>query len=123
MAKKGYSRIQRIGDLIQTALAEILQREAEERNFGMVTVTSVSVAQDLSHAKVFVSILDDTKVKETIKTLNEAAKYIRYELAHAVKLRVTPELRFVYDDSIVRGNRISSLINDALKDTNTEDDE
>ncbi|MHB1949283.1 MAG: 30S ribosome-binding factor RbfA [Gammaproteobacteria bacterium] len=123
MAKKGYSRIQRIGDLIQTALAEILQREAEDRNFGMVTVTSVSVAQDLSHAKVFVSILEDTKVKETIKTLNESAKYIRYELAHAVKLRVTPELRFVYDDSIVRGNRISSLINDALKDTDTENDE
>lgn len=123
MAKKGYSRIQRIGDLIQNALAEILQKEAEEMHFGMVTVTSVSVAQDLSHAKVFVSILEDTKVKETIKTLNEAAKYIRYELAHAVKLRVTPELRFVYDDSIVRGNRISSLINDALKDTDTENDE
>lgn len=122
MAKKGYSRIQRIGDLIQTALAEILQRGAEDRNFGMVTVTSVSVAQDLSHAKVFVSILDDSRIKETVDILNEDARYIRYELAHAVKLRVTPELRFVYDDSIVRGNRISSLINDALKNKTTDDE-
>src|SRR5476649_1124979 len=111
MPKKAYSRIQRIGDLIQTALAEILQRGADDMGFGIVTVTGVSVAQDLSHAKVFVSVLDDTKVKETMKRLNEAAKALRYELAHAVKIRVTPELKFIYDDSTVRGNRISSLIN------------
>lgn len=123
MPKKGYSRIQRIADLIQTALAEILQREAEDMHFGMVTVTSVNVSQDLSYAKVFVSILDDTKVKETIDTLNEASKFLRYELAHAVKLRVTPELKFVYDDSIVRGNRISSLINNALKENKSQDNE
>lgn len=123
MAKKGYSRIQRIGDLIQNALAEILQRGAEDRNFGMVTVTSVSVAQDLSHAKVFVSILEDSRVKETIDLLNEDARYIRYELAHSVKLRVTPELKFIYDDSIVRGNRISNLINDALKENKANNHE
>lgn len=123
MPRKAYSRIQRIGDLIQTALAEILQREAVDKNFGIVTVTDVSVAQDLSHAKVFVSVLDETKAKETLKRLNEATKYLRYELAHAVKIRVTPELKFVYDDSTVRGNRISSLINDALKDNKSHDDE
>src|SRR5437879_4323988 len=106
---KGNPRIQRIGDLIQTALAEILQRTAEDMQFGIVTITSVSVSQDLSYAKVFVSMLDDENAKNILKTLNEKAKYLRYELAHAVKLRTTPELKFVYDDSIVRGNRISSL--------------
>lgn len=122
MAKKGYSRIQRIEDLIQTALAEILQREADNLQCGIVTVTGVAVAQDLSHAKVFVSVLDDARVKETLAKLNDATKYIRYELAHAVKIRVTPELRFIYDDSTVRGNRISSLINNALKENKTNDE-
>ena len=113
---KGYKRTQRIADLIQTALAEILQREEKELRLGsMVTVTSVDVAHDLSFAKVYVSVLLDEKAKETITTLNQSAKYLRYSLAQAVLLRVTPELKFIYDDSAVRGSRISSLINDALK--------
>lgn len=114
MAKRG-NRKERVADLIQTALAEILQRNAKDLHVGMVTVTSVSVAHDLSHAKVFVSVLEDEKAHETVKSLNQSAKFLRYELANSVELRITPELKFVYDDSTVRGSRISSLINDALK--------
>lgn len=113
---KGYKRSQRVADLIQTALAEILQRNDKDFRFGIITITSVDVAHDLSFAKIFVSVLEDQKAKETLKALNAAAKYLRYSLANAVELRITPELRFVYDDSAVRGSRISSLINDALKD-------
>lgn len=112
---KAFKRGQRINDLIQNTLAEILQREAKDLRFGMVTVTGVTVAHDLSHAKVFVSVLEEDKAVETLAALNNAAKYLRYLLANAVELRVTPELKFVYDDSTVRGTRISSLINTALK--------
>lgn len=122
MAKKGYSRIQRIEDLIQTAMAEIIQRHAEELHIGIVTVTGVTVAQDFSHAKIFVSVLDETHAEQVIHALNEETKNFRYELAHSVKMRVTPELRFVYDDSVVRGNRISSLIDNALKDEPRHDE-
>jgi ribosome-binding factor A len=115
MKKKGYSRTQRISDLIQSTLAGILQSEAEELGIGLVTVTGVEVAHDLSHAKVFVSILDDEHAKEVTARLNEYTKNFRYALAQEIKLRVIPELKFVYDDSLVRGSRISSLINDALK--------
>ena len=113
---KGYNRNQRIADLIQTTLAEILQKNVEDTRFSMITLTAVEVAQDLSSAKVFVSVLDEEKVVETIAALNNANKYLRYLLANAIELRVTPELKFVYDDSVVRGSRISSLINDVLKD-------
>lgn len=113
--KKRFNRTERISDLIQTALAEILQRSAKDLRFGLITVTSVDVAHDLSYAKVYVSVLDDQKATETLAALNNAAKFLRYELANAVELRQTPELKFVYDDSSVRGHRISSLINDALK--------
>lgn len=112
---KSYSRIQRIGDLIQTALAEILQTHAKDLHCGMTTITSVKVSADLSFAKVYVSVLEDEKAVEIIAALNKAAKFLRYELANTVELRVTPELKFFYDDSVVRGSRISSLINDALK--------
>lgn len=123
MAKKGYSRLQRIEDLIQTALAEILQRNAEQLDVGIVTVTGVTIAQDFSHAKVFVSVLDEANAEEIMHRLNDATKNFRYELAHSIKIRVTPELRFVYDDSSVRGNRISFLINNALKQDKSSENE
>lgn len=115
---KGYKRSQRVADLIQTTLAGILQRDAKDLRFGIITVTSVEVAHDLSFAKVFVSVLEEDKAVATIAALNGAAKYLRYSLANAVELRIAPELRFVYDDSAVRGSRIDSLINDVLKDNN-----
>lgn len=118
---KRYNRKQRVNDLIQSELAAIIQNEASDLHIGMVTVTSVEVAPDLSYAKVFVSVLEDDKVKETVATLNGATKLFRYHLAHAVKLRITPELKFIYDDSTVRGNRISSLLLNALKDAPDDD--
>src|SRR5258708_1923512 len=100
---KGFKREQRINDLIQTALAEIILRSAKDLRFGMITLTGVNVSHDLAYAKVFVSVLEEEKAKETLAALNNAAKYLRYSLANAVELRVTPELKFVYDDSSVRG--------------------
>lgn len=113
---KNYTRKQRVADVIQTALADILQKSAKDLRFGLITITSVDVARDLSFAKIFVSVLEEDKAIETLKALNNAAKYLRYELANAIKLRVTPELRFIYDDSSVRGHRINALINDAFKE-------
>jgi ribosome-binding factor A len=118
------NRMQRIAGLVQTTLADILLKESEDTRFHMVTVTSVILARDLSSAKVFVSIWDESKVTETIAALNKAAKYLRYQLAHSkIEMRVIPGLRFYYDDSTVRGNRISSLLNTALKDTKSNTDE
>ena len=112
---KNYSRMQRIADLIQTTLAQILQTQAKDLRFGFITVTSVSVAPNLASAKVYVSLLEEKKSVEMVAALNKASSYLRYELANAIELRVTPELKFIYDDSLVRGSRISSLNNAALK--------
>lgn len=112
---KNYSRLQRIEDVIQTALAEIMRTHASELQCGMTTITGVKVSADLSFAKIYVSVLEDEKAEEIVAHLNKAKKGLRYELAHAVDLRITPDLKFYYDDSVVRGSRISSLINDAFK--------
>lgn len=117
---KGYSRTQRLSDLIQNALAEIIRKDERTSSLGMITVTGVEVAHDLSYAKVFVSVLQDEKAAEIVNKLNEETKYLRYSLANEVDLRITPELRFFYDDSTVRGSRISSLINNALKENKSK---
>jgi len=113
--KKSSNRLPRVADLIQMTLAEILQRQASHLEIGMVTVTEVKLSPDFSFARVFVSVLEEEKAEATIDILNQASKNIRYTLAHTIKLRTTPDLKFIYDDSTLRGSRISTLINNALK--------
>jgi ribosome-binding factor A len=118
------NRMHRVANLVQTTLADILLKESEDTRFHMVTITSVSLAKDMSSAKVFVSVWDEDKVKEVIAALNNASKYLRYALAQSkIEMRVIPQLKFIYDDSTVRGNRISSLLNTALKDRPSDEDE
>ncbi len=115
--KRGYDRTQRVADLLQKTLAQMLLQDMSDERFRLVTVTSVTVTRDLSYAKVYVSVLmdDAEKIKQTIDALNRAAKSIRYHLAHEVDLRVVPELKFVYDESTARGFHISLLIDKAVK--------
>jgi ribosome-binding factor A len=114
--KRGYDRLLRVGDLIQKTLAQILIEESRDDRFKLVTITSVTVARDMSFAKVYVTVLeeDKEKVKAIVQGLNHATKYLRYTLAHRIDLRIVPELKFIYDDSTERGFRISNLINEAL---------
>ncbi len=113
MKKKGYRRDQRVGDLLQTELAKIIQRETGSLLAGMmVTVTGVEVSHDLTSAKVYVSVLQEDMATEAVAALNGATKTLRHLLAGAVRLRIVPELRFIFDDSTVRGNRIASLVRD-----------
>lgn len=114
--KRRFDRTARVADLIQKALAPILQQDMNS-SFELVTITSVTVSKDLSYAKVYVSVLSDDqdKIKETIKSLNREAKGFRFSLAKEVKLRVMPELRFDFDESTAHGFHISNLIDKATK--------
>ena len=113
--KRKTNRQDRIADLIQQSLAESLLRRVSDERFKLVTVTGVSISKDLSYAKVFVSVLvPDEEIKSVVKALNNAAKLLRHYLAQDIQLRIVPELKFTYDESIARGTRISSLINNAL---------
>ncbi len=108
-------RLQRIADLIRTTLSEIFLRESENHRFREVTIIRVIVTRDLSHARIYVSYMPGVDTQEMTALLNSAAKSLRYHLAQAIQLRVTPELRFYYDDSNVKGQHIVDLINKALK--------
>jgi ribosome-binding factor A len=113
--KKKSGRPQKLGDLIQRELSDLVQRELRDPRVGMITLTSVDVSPDLSHAKIFYTTLDPAHVEEAASGLKRAAGFLRSQLAKRIKLYTTPELRFVYDESVERGDRLSRLIDAALK--------
>ncbi|GLZ88126.1 ribosome-binding factor A [Metapseudomonas resinovorans] len=115
---KDYSRTQRIGDQMQRELALLIQREIKDPRLGLVTITGCDVARDLSHAKVFITVMgqDDNAevIKQNIDILNDAAGFLRMQLGRAMKLRTVPQLHFNYDASIRRGVELSALIERAV---------
>jgi len=112
---KDYPRSRRIAEQIQRELSDIIRLELNDPRVGMITITDVEVSPDHSHAKVFFTMLDnDAKIQETRGALRHAAGFLRSRLAHSLKLRITPELRFEYDVSVERGVRLSRLIDAAV---------
>jgi ribosome-binding factor A len=113
--KKGQGRPQKLGDQMQRELSDLVQRELRDPRVGMLTITAVDVSPDLSHAKVFFTILDKSKLEDTLAGLKRSAGFLRSQLARRIKLYTTPELRFVYDESVERGDHLSRLIDAANK--------
>ncbi|WP_416138989.1 30S ribosome-binding factor RbfA [Halomonas sp. HK25] len=112
-----FKRTDRVADQLQKELAVLIQREVKDPRLGMVTVSGVEVSRDLGYADVHVTILgEDTpeRIKENLKVLKQAAGFLRGQVARRIKLRHVPELRFHYDESVVRGQRLSSLIQEAV---------
>jgi ribosome-binding factor A len=103
-------RPQKVAELIQREVSELLRNEIRDPRVGMLTITAVDVSPDLSHAKVFFTLLQKDQLADTLDGLKRAAGYLRSQLAHRMKLYTTPELRFVYDESVERGDHLSRLI-------------
>jgi ribosome-binding factor A len=113
--KRSSGRTQKLGDLIQRELSGLLQRELRDPRVGMITITGVDVSPDFSHAKVFYTTLDPGHVEEASAGLKRASGFLRSQLARRIKLYTTPELRFEYDESVERGDRLSRLIDSTKK--------
>lgn len=111
---KDFPRHQRVGDQIQRELADLIRTEIHDPRISpMVTVAEVRVAPDLSQAKVYITVLDD-KGEETVEVLNRAAGFLRGQLGRSLHLRSIPALRFIYDTTAETGERLSSLIDQAI---------
>ena len=108
-------KTERIANLLMKEISDIIENEIHDEDIKFVTITKVTVTNDLSYAKVYFTVLDDEKKNSTLKALNEASKYIRKLLADRIEIRHTPELRFFYDDSIEYGNRIEEKIKEINK--------
>lgn len=118
----------RINGEVQRELSNIIHNEIKDpRIHPMTSVVTVEVAPDLKTCKAYISVLGDEKAQQdTIAGLKSAEGYIRRKLAHTVNLRNTPEIRFILDQSIEYGVRMSRLIdevNAGLEDGGDEDEE
>src|SRR5256885_15823506 len=113
MPKKSTGRPQKLGDQIQRELSDLLARDLRDPRVGMITITSVDVSPDLSHAKVFFTLFEKDRLEETLAGLKRSAGFLRSQLAKRIKLYTTPQVRFVYDESVERGDRLSRLIDSA----------
>ncbi len=121
-----FSRTDRVGQQIQKEIAVILQREIKDPRVGMATVSAVEVSRDLSYAKIFITILnqkDEESGKQSVKILNEATGYIRSVLGKRIRARIMPELKFVLDNSLMEGMRISNLVETAVRSDNVKREE
>lgn len=110
-------RTERVSAMLRQALAEQFQRQLPDYLDGMITVTAVRVSADLSIAKIYISIYHSkTKPEILIKRLNENQAELRTALAHQVRLRKMPELRFYLDDTLDTAQQIEKLLNDVRQD-------
>ena len=113
---RDYARTDRVSQEIQKEVAMIIQREVKDPRLGMVTVNAVEITRDLAYAKIFVTFftLEGQSEEESAIILNDAAGYIRTLLAKRIKARIMPELRFVFDQSMSEGVRMTNLCNQAV---------
>lgn len=103
-------KTQRIASNIMKEISYILNYEIKDNDIKFVTVTDCKLAPDLSFAKIYVTVFDKDKINSTIKALNDAAGFIRRQLSERIVVRHTPELNFVYDESIEYGKKIEDII-------------
>ena len=111
-----FSRSIRVAEQLRRELAELIRTEVKDPRVGMVTVGDVEVSKDLAYAKVYFTVLGDEKAgREAQQGLNRAAGFLRRQLSHIMRMRQVPELRFIFDETAIKGARLSALIDEAVK--------
>jgi ribosome-binding factor A len=121
-------RVSRVASLIQQEVSLMVLHEIKDDRVGagMVSVTDVDVSGDLQHAKIYVSIYGTEEARaETMAGLKSATGYVRRELGRRVRLRRTPEVVFIEDRALERGDRMLALLNQLSQerqDKHLEDD-
>ncbi len=121
MRKYSNSRDKRIGEQIQKDLMDILRVRVKDPRAKWITITDVEVKPDFSWAKIFYTTMDDNLREDAGKALDSARGFIRSELSKGFKTYSIPQLKFVYDESLERGSKILSIINQVSMAMETEE--
>lgn len=117
-------RTERVNDLLREELSDLLLREIKDPRVaqGLVSITEVQVSPDLRHAIVYISHLgQEAERAGVLEGLQHAARFLRNELVHRLKMRTVPEIVFRFDPSIERGARLASLIHDVVAPAASDD--
>ncbi len=115
-------RTKRIDELLQQEIGAIISREISDPRIGFVTITDVETTPDLSHAKVWVSVIGSTAERDaTLTALGHAMPFIRHELGKRLRIRRIPELHLRPDDALERGSRVLHLLSELEAGTDPAD--
>lgn len=117
------TRLRRVEDQLQRELSDLIRTEVKDPRVGMITVTGVDVSSDFAHAKVFFTSLTEQDHEAARQGLQRTAGFLRSKLGPRLRIHNTPELHFHYDASIEEGVRLSKLIDEAVRDGTSHDDE
>ncbi len=109
-----YPRSDRLASKIQRELASLIQSGLKDPRLTMLSILEVQVSKDLSHARVFFSVLNAADASDCLQALNRASGFLQREIGKSLKTRVTPKLSFVYDDTDIRGRELSDLIDSVV---------
>jgi len=110
-------RMRRVDEAVREVLSDAISHQLKDPRVGFVTVTAVETAADLRHARVFVSVLGDEKVRRrSLEGLTSAHGVLQRAVAGELRLKHTPTLEFVYDDTTERGMRIARLLEEHGED-------
>jgi ribosome-binding factor A len=109
-------RVERVAERVREEVSQILATEVADPGIGLVTVTRVKVTADLSLARVYWTTLgDQIQRKQTAKALKRASAYVRHLLSERLSLRRSPEVKFLFDESVAAQDRVEQILQE-LKD-------
>jgi ribosome-binding factor A len=112
---KGFSRKDRVSEQTRRELAELIRTELKDPRVGMISLTDVEITADYAHAKVFFSTLAGSEnLPAVMEGLQKASGFLRRELGKRISIHMTPQLHFVFDQSLERGADLSKLIQQAV---------
>jgi len=113
--RQPYKRIDRVNDLVRKVVSETLIQKIHHHGLEEVIITDVRVSPDLKHARVFYRVLNEEHRSKMAKELSRVTGLVRRELAHQLRTRFTPMIRFEYDETFEYGNRIETLLQSIRK--------
>ena len=103
-------KIDRLNNLFVEEISKILRTEIKDERISFVTVTAAKITNDLSFAKVYVTVLNESEKDNVIKLLNKASNFIERELSKRIDIRKMPDITFVYDESLEYAANIENII-------------
>ena len=121
MPNRKENRMGRVDEELKKVISNIITYDLKDPNItGLISVTKVKVSGDLKYAKVYVSMLNAEDNKQVLAALKKSAGFVRTEVAKRVNLRTTPEIIFIFDDSIEYGSKIDTILKEVIKDIKPE---
>lgn len=113
---KSSMRSRRVADLIQHEIGLFLKKEVQDPRLMNLMITQVDVSPDLRAAKIYYTVLNKKEIENAKLALLKAKGYLRSLLAEKTRLKYIPQMEFIYDDSVARGQELSDLIDKAIRD-------